>query len=93
MRKHTHQISVFRTTRSGKLKMARDSFDDFEYRILDSSILHAIMIRWKLAEEFLENSHSDEELANRALEVLIREDFPVLLKELTRLRPDLESVS
>jgi hypothetical protein len=87
------QTSTFRLIYPGTTKMARDVFDDYASRLLDSSVFHAIMIRWKLAEEFLENAHSDEELANRALEILIREDVPVLLKELTRLRPDLSSVT
>jgi hypothetical protein len=56
---------------------------------LDPSVLHAILIRWRLAEEFLLDSESDEDLANHAMQILIREDFPMLLKELTRLRPEL----
>lgn len=48
-----------------------------------------MMIRWKLGVDYLEELDMDSLPGERALRFLIRHDFPVLLKELIRLRPDL----
>ena len=56
---------------------------------LDGSSLQAVMIRWKLAEQYLLENPESEEIGKMALHVLISHDVPVLLRELTRLRPEL----
>ena len=48
------------------------------------------MIRWKLAEQFLADAAENSETGKMALHVLLTQDFPKLLEELTRLRPELE---
>jgi hypothetical protein len=54
----------------------------------DQEEMKRIMIRWRLAEEYL--SDLDNSLpSEHALRVLIRQDVPSLLKEVIRLRPDL----
>jgi hypothetical protein len=54
----------------------------------DQEEMNRIMIRWRLAEEYL--SDLDNSLpSEHALRVLIRQDVPSLLKEVIRLRPDL----
>ncbi len=58
---------------------------------LDSSALEAMMIRWKLAEQFLADAAENSETGKMALHVLVTQDFPKLLEELTRLRPELEN--
>jgi hypothetical protein len=58
---------------------------------LDSTTLQAILIRWKLAEQFL-LTQSDE-AGKMAIHVLISSDLPVLFRELLRLRSDLTPIS
>jgi hypothetical protein len=54
----------------------------------DQEEMKRIMIRWRLAEEYL--SELDQSLpSEHALRVLVRQDVPSLLKEVIRLRPDL----
>jgi hypothetical protein len=48
-----------------------------------------MMIRWKLGVDYLEGVDMDSQPGEQALRFLIRHDFPVLLKELIRLRPEL----
>ena len=52
--------------------------------------LPAMMIRWKLGVDYLEEVDMDSLPGEQALRFLIRQDFPTLLKELIRLRPELE---
>jgi hypothetical protein len=56
---------------------------------IDSTSLQALMIRWKLAEQFLFDNPDAAETGKMALHVLICRDFPTLIRELVRLRPDL----
>jgi hypothetical protein len=49
----------------------------------------AMLIRWKLGVEYLEELDMNSLPSEQALRFLIRHDFPVLLKELIRLRPEL----
>jgi hypothetical protein len=56
---------------------------------LDESTLRAIMIRWKLAEQFLMDIPEAAETGNMAIHVLVAHDLPVLVEEIARLRPDL----
>ena len=58
---------------------------------LDGSSLQAILIRWKLAEQFLLSDNEDT--GKMALHVLVSRDLPVLFRELTRLRPELAEAS
>ncbi|MDQ2775295.1 MAG: hypothetical protein M3Y57_10330 [Acidobacteriota bacterium] len=55
---------------------------------LDRSSLQAIMIRWELAQQYLTETARSEELGKMALHVIVSHDIPVLLRELTRLRPE-----
>jgi len=56
---------------------------------LDKSGLEAILIRWKLAEEFLLEEADTAGTAKMAIHVLLSHDMPLLFRELGRLRPDL----
>ena len=56
---------------------------------LDRASLEAIMIRWKLAENYLLDEPDAPEAGKMALHVLVSHDFPMLVKELSRLRPEL----
>ena len=56
---------------------------------LDRSTLEAMMIRWKLAEQHLADPSENPETGRMALQFLIEYDFPALLEELIRLRPEL----
>jgi hypothetical protein len=58
---------------------------------LDRSSLEAMMIRWKLVEGYLSETAKSEEIGKMALHVLVSHDFPVLIRELRRLRPDFSS--
>ena len=54
---------------------------------LDDTALHAIMIRWQLAERYLVSEADDA--GKMALHILVWRDIPTLVRELVRLRPDL----
>lgn len=56
---------------------------------IDSNSLQALMIRWKLAEQFISDNPDAIETGNMALRVLIEQDLPTLIHEVLRLRPDL----
>ena len=54
---------------------------------LDAITLEAILIRWKLTEQYLLNETDDT--GKMALHVLVSTDLPSLFRELLRLRPEL----
>jgi hypothetical protein len=56
---------------------------------LDSSSLQAILIRWKLAEQYILDVPGSSEAGEMALHVLLSHDVPIIIRELTRLRPEL----
>jgi hypothetical protein len=56
---------------------------------LDRSLLEGMMIRWKLADEHVFLMQLGELPAEHALRILIRQDVPILVGELIRLRPEL----
>jgi hypothetical protein len=58
-------------------------------KLLNRDELAAMLIRWKLAVEYLEELDMDSLPAEQALRFLIRHDVPMLLKEITQLRPEL----
>jgi hypothetical protein len=60
---------------------------------LDDSSLRAILIRWKLAEQYILDTPGTLETGKMALHVLLSHDVPVLIRELMRLRPDLAEAS
>jgi hypothetical protein len=60
---------------------------------IDSSALQAIMIRWKLAEQYLLESPDGSDEGKMAIHVLVSHDIPRLLFELQHLRTDLKSFS
>jgi hypothetical protein len=55
---------------------------------LDRSSLQAIMIRWELAQQYLTETSRLEDIGKMALHVIVSHDIPILLRELTRLRPE-----
>ena len=55
----------------------------------DEDSVKEILIRWTLAEEYLSNLDMNSLPSEHALRVLVRQDLPILLKEVMRLRPDL----
>ena len=56
---------------------------------LDSNTLQALLIRWKLAEQYLYENPDGLETGKMALHVVICRDMPMLIGEVLRLRPDL----
>jgi hypothetical protein len=57
---------------------------------LNQMSLDEILIRWKLAELYVDVLPLSDNLpAGHALRLLIKRDVPVLLHELSRLRPEL----
>lgn len=56
---------------------------------IDRNWVDGVMTRWKVAEEYV--SYLDLELlpAEHALRQVIGQDFPKVIRELTRLCPDL----
>ena len=56
---------------------------------IDLCDLEGIMIRWHLADDYLFRESSRSETGKQALKALISRDFPILVRELTRLRPEL----
>jgi hypothetical protein len=56
----------------------------------NQDLIESVIIRWRLAEEYVTNLVMGSLPAEHALLVLIRRDVPSLLKEIIRLRPDLQ---
>jgi hypothetical protein len=56
---------------------------------IDAGFFQAMMIRWKLAEQFLFDHPESKETGKMALHVLVCKDLPALIQEIVRLRPDL----
>jgi hypothetical protein len=54
--------------------------------------LKDVMIRWELALEYLKEVQINELSEEHALLVLIGRDFPEIIRELTRLRPELQHI-
>jgi hypothetical protein len=55
----------------------------------DQDFLDGLIIRWRLAEQYVEDLEMDSRPAERALTSLMQHDVPMLLKEIIRLRPEL----
>ncbi len=49
---------------------------------LDESSLRAMVIRWKLAQLYLDNHPEAAERGRMALKMLLDRDFPVLLRKI-----------
>ena len=60
-----------------------------ESKPLDQSWIDAMMLRWKASERFLDGLNMDSLPEEHPICLLIKHDVPMLLKELTRLRPGL----
>jgi hypothetical protein len=58
-------------------------------QVLDQGSLDEIMIGWKFADVYMADLPLKDMPWDHALRLVIRRDFPTLLKELLRLRPDL----
>jgi hypothetical protein len=56
---------------------------------VDQDFLDGLIVRWKLAEEHVEDLEMNSLPAEKALAILIQHDVPILLKEIIRLRPEL----
>ena len=61
-----------------------------DLRSVEHGWLEEQLIRWKLAENSLSRIECTSMPEEQALCVLVKHDVPMLLKELTRLRPDLK---
>jgi hypothetical protein len=55
----------------------------------DKSRLEAMLLRWRMANEYLTAVETDDLPAQDALRVLLAQDFPEIIRELIRLRPEL----
>jgi hypothetical protein len=55
----------------------------------DKSRLEAMLLRWRMANEYLTAVEADELPAQHALRLLLTQDFPQIVRELIRLRPEL----
>lgn len=56
---------------------------------IDQNWLQHFLIRWKLAEEYLEDLPQTGIAADHALRCLLTRDIPTLAREIVRLRPEL----
>ena len=56
---------------------------------VDQDFLDGLIIRWRLAEQYIEDLEMKSLPAETALKILMQHDFPMLLKEIVRLRPEL----
>jgi hypothetical protein len=54
--------------------------------------LEKIRGRWQLALEYLAETQMDHLPEEHAVRVLIRSDLPRLIRELTRLKPELDDI-
>jgi hypothetical protein len=55
----------------------------------DQDAVEGIIIRWRLAEQYVTDLDMGSLPSEQALLSLIRQDVPNLLKEIIRLRPEL----
>jgi hypothetical protein len=56
---------------------------------LDQSWIDAMTLRWKASERYLNGSETESLAEDHAIRILVKHDIPMLMKELTRLRPEL----
>ena len=56
---------------------------------IDRDWINELFIRWKLAEDYVSYLDMASLPAEEALLRLMRDDIPALVRELTRLRPEL----
>jgi hypothetical protein len=57
---------------------------------IDEEWLASLVIRWKLSEQYISEIDMDSLPEEHAIRHLVHSDFPVLIRELTRLRPELD---
>jgi hypothetical protein len=57
--------------------------------VLDQDWMRGLLIRWHLSEAFLATVRLDEVPEENALRTIITRDLPILIKEVLRLRPEL----
>ena len=55
----------------------------------DKNHLEAMLLRWRMANEYLIALEADDLPAQHALRLLVAQDFPLIVRELIRLRPEL----
>jgi hypothetical protein len=55
----------------------------------DKAELEAVLLRWRLANEYLTALEPDDLPAHHALRTLLTQDFPQIIRELVRLKPEL----
>jgi hypothetical protein len=56
---------------------------------VDQDFIEGLIIRWNLAEQYVEDLEMNSLPAEKALTILMQHDFPMLLNEIIRLRPEL----
>lgn len=61
----------------------------FACESIDRDWLDGLIIRWKTADDLVDRLYTREGAQIGALRRILRRDVPALIKELTRLRPEL----
>jgi hypothetical protein len=56
---------------------------------IDQDFIEGLIIRWNLAEQYVEDLEMNSLPVEKALTILMQHDFPMLLNEIIRLRPEL----
>jgi hypothetical protein len=74
-----------------ELPMDAVPMDDASFggEFIDRDWINELFIRWKLADEYVADLEMVSLPAEEALVRLMRHDIPALVRELTRLRPEL----
>ena len=65
------------------------SVADTESKPLDQSWIDAMTLRWKASERYLNGLETEYLPEEHAIRILVKDDIAMLMKELTRLRPEL----
>ena len=56
---------------------------------LEQSWIDAMTLRWKASERYLNGLETESLPEEHAIRILVNDDIAMLMKELTRLRPEL----
>jgi hypothetical protein len=55
----------------------------------DKNQLEVVLLRWRMANEYLAALETEDLPAQYALRILVAQDFPLIIREIVRLRPEL----
>jgi hypothetical protein len=66
---------------SSVIRAAEEPFDKMQ--------LEAALLRWRMANEYLAALETEDLPAHYALRILVAQDFPLIIREIVRLRPEL----